>query len=378
MTSLRDYLIEHWLAVAIVAVGVVVLLLRRRGNLRFAPGLIGLGGLVLAPRYGPWLFSIGAVLLLAQISYLAISTRWYRYAAMASAVALALGLGAWASVPLGADLAELAKTVRSLELVEPLWLLLLAVIPVIVLMSFRSLAGLGPVRRWVVIGLRSLVVAMLILALAEVRLKRPGENTTVLFLVDRSLSIPSDLDTSLSDSEPFNRRDKRWRRIKQFVNDSVYLRGPGHERDQAGVIVFGRRPRLILPPAEVPRLNFSEDVLAPVDENYTDIAAALKLAIASFPEGSGRRIVLLSDGNENLGLAEEQARVAAANGVQIDVVPLAAGYRNENEVLVQRVEAPAITEQGGRLPIRVLVRSYNPNVVTGELALRPRAAQIWL
>ena len=97
MTSLRDYLIEHWLAVAFVAVGVVLLLLRRRGYVRFVPGLIGMGGLVLAPHYGPWLFGIGAVLLLAQISYLAISTRWYRYTAMGSAAALALGMGAWAS-----------------------------------------------------------------------------------------------------------------------------------------------------------------------------------------------------------------------------------------------------------------------------------------
>jgi uncharacterized membrane protein len=370
VTSLRDYLSEHWLAVAFLAVGGLLLFQRRRGYMRFAPALIGLGGLVFAQHFGPWLFGIGVTLLLVQLGYLAVSTKWYRHAAIGSAAALALGLGAWAAVPIGSELVELGKTIRSLEVIEPLWLILLAVIPVIVLMSFRSLAGLGPVRRWVVIGLRSLVVALLVLALAEVRWKRAGENTTVLFLIDRSLSIPSDLDTSMPESEPLNKRDKRWRRIKQFVNDAVALRGPGHERDQAGVIVFGRRPRLILPPAEVPRLNFSEEVLAPVDENYTDIAAALKLAIASFPEGSGRRIVLLSDGNENLGIAEEQARVAAANGVQIDVVPLAAGYRNENEVLVQRVEAPAITEQGGRLPIRVLVRSYNPNVVTGELALR--------
>ena len=43
------------------------------------------------------------------------------------------------------------------------------------------------------------------------------------------------------------------------------------------------------------------------DGNYTDIAAALKLALASFPDDTGKRIVLISDGNENLGNAEEQA-----------------------------------------------------------------------
>src|SRR5439155_13532538 len=49
---------------------------------------------------------------------------------------------------------------------------------------------------------------------------------------------------------------------------------------------------------------------------------------------------------------------------------LAAGYKTENEVLVERVEAPTLTEKGARLPIRVLIRSYNPRMVTGTLALR--------
>src|SRR5262249_40030476 len=88
------------------------------------------------------------------------------------------------------------------------------------------------------------------------------------------------------------------------------------------------------------------------------------------PEGTAKRIVLMSDGNENLGTATEQARIANQNGVQIDTVPLAAGYRNENEVLVEKVEAPPMTEQGARLPIRVLIRSYNPRTVVGTLALR--------
>ena len=125
------------------------------------------------------------------------------------------------------------------------------------------------------------------------------------------------------------RTDYRWERIKKFLNEAMEKRGDAHKRDKAGVIVFGRRPRLELPASDAPyftkdRSRLLED--AGVDANYTDIAAAIKLALASFPEGSGKRIVLLSDGNENLGNAEEQARLAKQNGVQIDVVPLAAGH----------------------------------------------------
>src|SRR4029077_20468770 len=97
---------------------------------------------------------------------------------------------------------------------------------------------------------------------------------------------------------------------------------------------------------------------------------AIKLAMASFPEGAGKRIVLLSDGNENLGNAEDQAILARQNGVQIDVIPLAEGYRHQNEVLVQAVEAPPLTAKGARLPIRVLVRNAHPTrIVIGKLEL---------
>src|SRR5262249_571241 len=116
------------------------------------------------------------------------------------------------------------------------------------------------------------------------------------------------------------------------------------------------------------RLNFTE-TFTNIDTNYTDIAAAIKLALASFPEGTGKRIVLISDGNENLGNAEEQALLAKKMGAQIDIVPLGVGQRNQSEVLVQSVEVPNMIAQGSRFPIRVLLRSYNPRPVKGILEL---------
>ena len=37
-----------------------------------------------------------------------------------------------------------------------------------------------------------------------------------------------------------------------------------------------------------------------MDTNYTDIAAAIKLALASFPEGTAKRIVVISDGLDSV------------------------------------------------------------------------------
>jgi Ca-activated chloride channel family protein len=41
-----------------------------------------------------------------------------------------------------------------------------------------------------------------------------------------------------------------------------------------------------------------------------------------FPDGKNRRIVLLSDGNETEGNAQDAALVAATENIEIDVVPL--------------------------------------------------------
>jgi uncharacterized membrane protein len=377
MTRLLELLGALWLPVVLLVVGLGLLAvgLWRRSEasgrawgwliLGGAVAAAGLGGIVLPAEAGFWVAFVALVLLFGKLIALVLTSHWIAWLAAALSAAALFGLGGWLARDTGSGLVYGVRTLLSAEFAQPWWLLLLLLIPVVVWMSFRSLAGLGPVRRALAIGLRCLLILLLTLALAELRLRRPNDTTTVLFVVDRSLSIPQEINPD----EP-TPVDHRWQRVKRFITEAVARRGSGHERDQAGLIVFGRRPRLVLPASDVPRLVLDDSILGGVDTSYTDIAAAIKLALASFPEGSAKRIVLLSDGNENLGNAVEQARLAQQNGAQIDVVPLAAGYRNENEVLVEKVEAPPMTEQGARLPIRVLVRSYNPRAVIGTLALR--------
>jgi len=331
--------------------------------------LAGVGGLALPYEAALWLGVAALAALVVMLIAVITSGWWWAPLGYTVGALLLLSAGGLCADPFGETLVDVCKIALSLEPTQPWWLLLLGFVPVIIFLSYRSLAGLGPVRRWIAIGLRCLLIICLTLTLAEVRIRHQNENITVLFLVDRSLSVPEEFDPN---SNPDAIRvDRRSERIENFINNAVGSRGATHKYDQAGLILFGRRPRLELPPSNAPVFNFHfKDAASTIDGNYTDIAAALKLALASFPEGSGKRIVLISDGNENLGNAEEQARIAKLNGAQIDVVPLAVGFRNENEVMVQAVEAPPRTEQGSRLPIRVLVRSYHPRTVLGTLFLK--------
>jgi uncharacterized membrane protein len=381
MNRLTLLLAPRWFGVALIALAVALvlaMLLTRRRRAALAPtlvplavafGLVGVGGIALAGEVGFWVAVAGLAALFALLLWLLLTSNWSRWAALGAVALTALGLGGWLTEPIGTGLGQLAGSLRQMEVVQPVWLLLLLLVPLIIFLSYRSLAGLGPFRRFAAISLRCAAVIVLALALADIRFRQADNNVTVLFMVDRSLSIPPEFDPNAVVDPAKAPPDLRWERIKRFINESVEKRGEAHRRDRAGLIVFGRRPRLELPASDAPRFNFVE-AASTIDANYTDIAAALKLGLASFPEGSGKRIVLISDGNENLGNAEEQARIAKLNGVQIDVVPLAAGQKNENEVLVQAIEAPPVTERGTKFPIRVLLRSFNPNPVVGTLQLK--------
>ncbi|WP_020471327.1 VWA domain-containing protein [Zavarzinella formosa] len=380
MTNLLAILGEHWLVTALAAV-IVVALARLGLGRRVSPTWPVIAGLTLAGYFAwPFVtiektkpaeiagwFCLGVVGLMAlKLVNLLITGGWSRRLMRTLGGALVFGLGGFAGRLIQSWGVTGFRTLGTVDFVQPWWLTGLILIPLLVYLSFQSLAGLGPIRRWMALSIRSLLVAVLVVTLSEPRLRRPNENVCVIYVIDRSLSVPPELETIGSEGE----RDRRWLRIQQFINAATQQRGPGHRNDLSGAIMFARRPKLVLPPALVDRMIVTDAFAGTMDPNYTDIAAALKLAMASFPEGTGKRVVLISDGNENLGNAEDQAALAKQNGIQIDVIPLAEGYRLQNEVLIQSVEAPQQTTRGARLPVSVIVRNAHPSrVVFGKLEL---------
>src|SRR5262249_3270149 len=123
-----------------------------------------------------------------------------------------------------------------LDVPERWWLLTLLTVPLVAWLGLRGPSGLDRERRVLAVVLRSLVCALLAFALAKTHGSAPLRGQTVLFVLDQSQSIAPE-------SRP---------RLLQFLGEAVSKRGPGHERDRVGLIVFGRRPRLELPPGSVP------------------------------------------------------------------------------------------------------------------------------
>ncbi len=373
MNDLPTLLTERWFAVvlllAALLLGVLLVWLRSRLLLLVcsAIALMGAGGLVLTEPIGRWIVFGALGLFLVLMLVLIFTSAWGPRLAWCLGAVLLFGAGGYCRAT-GRGMLLLVDVAGSIDRENRAWLfLLLGLIP-LTIVSWR---GLGIRRRSLEPGLarrrlafvaRALALVCVALALAEPHLGVPHDHTTVLFVLDRSFSVPEEMDKD-------GVSDLRWKRVRKFLNDAVRLRPRGRERDQIGLIVFGRKPRLELLPGDAPRFNLQE-ITSQVDGNATDIAAALQLALATFPPDSARRIVLLSDGNENRGSAARLAQMARSAGVEIDVVPLGAGKRQENEVLVERVEAPMQVERGAPLPLKVWVRSYSPNPVVGTLVVR--------
>jgi hypothetical protein len=213
------------------------------------------------------------------------------------------------------------------QFTNAIWLWTLpAVVPWLVWLSWKSDVQIGAWRRWLALALRLLVALALVLAMAGLQWKRPIEGMTVFYLLDRSDSVPS--------APPSDQQDL----ARQYAVNSSKEKKAG---DLAGVLVFGSEAAIESRPN--PQLDLTK-IQAVVGSQRTDIASAIRLGAAAFPETGQKRLVLLSDGNENIGDAFSALAAAKPLGVTLDVVPL--GASRGNDVSLRKLSVPAGLKKG--------------------------------
>jgi Mg-chelatase subunit ChlD len=198
-----------------------------------------------------------------------------------------------------------------------LWLLLL--VP-LALLAARLIGGRALDLPRGVLALRMATFAFLALALAEPLLTSSAGATSTVFVVDRSRSLT----------------DETRSQITSWINEAINEAGSG---DRAAIVSFGSAPILSAPaaPAQGIRSDW-QDPPASLDPEFTDIESALALARA-LPLGGSRRIVLVSDGAENIGSALNQAGQAAVDRTPIDVLPVSGV--GDSDLRVDAATAPS-------------------------------------
>ncbi|AMV31558.1 von Willebrand factor type A domain protein [Pirellula sp. SH-Sr6A] len=243
----------------------------------------------------------------------------------------------------------------------PTFLILLALLPVLWLASKRSLAGLGRWRHITALLVRSIVLMLLVCAIAGIEWISISDRLSVFYLLDHSDSI------SVQDKQ----------NMLRFAsgNASRFQQNLMHSEDRVGIIAFAREAVVERPAMQdpLPKSAYLESHLGPTDA--TDLEAALKLAKACCPEDSACRFIVLSDGNETEGSLASAAKSITESGIGIDVIPIERA--GESEVLVEKIDIPGSVRQGQPVEGRVVLHRYNaPGLaserVSGELRVTRR------
>ena len=204
------------------------------------------------------------------------------------------------------------------EFAQPAWLWLLLTAPLLVLLRLRGGVAESRFKRIAGSLLRCLALAALVIALAGPLAGSYSRHTDVVFALDVSHSI--DRETTAE--------------ALSFIRQAWLAKEPAA---RIGLVVFGADAAL-----EVLVRSDSEPVAAistHIERGATDIGRALEVAIGAFPSSEHRRIVLLSDGQENLGDARPTAVAARSIGVKLFTVPLER-TRARDEVRVEHISAP--------------------------------------
>lgn len=259
--------------------------------------------------------------------------------------------------------------------------------------GWQALRAADGLRKATILLLRTAVVLLLAVLLASPRIEREHDDLTVIGVLDISGSVRR--FASMPDA-PEQAGRGTISRLRWWFREATRDKRPD---DRFGLVVFDGRASVVATPT---RGDWPDEDIDLAMIEGTNIAEAIRLAMAMFPPGTGRRLVLATDGNETAGDALAAAREAAGSagagrgstgagttsapadlndgatrvnpfrrlGVPIDVLPLA--YHVESDTQIARVEAPSAGRPGQIVPLRVVIESLQP--ATGWITLRREGA----
>ncbi len=228
---------------------------------------------------------------------------------------------------------------------DALWLLILA--PLV------GAGALASMRRgeWllgaIVCTLRLLAFAIIVAALAGLRIPSRGaaRHNAVIVALDQSSSIAAD--------------QFAWMRSR--AAELGRAMDPG---DQLGVIGFGRDIRL-LARLDDPRML---SIRGSAGAGATDIAAAMTAAAGLFPAEDEKKLVILSDGNENQG--DAAAELPSMAEQQVSIFTALPPPSSIERVALANFDAPRAVRAHASFGLRVDVDSEARRPLAAHLKLR--------
>lgn len=219
-----------------------------------------------------------------------------------------------------------------IDIGKPLYLLLLLAVAAMLFLTSKKLGSRVRGKKAVILAARFFTCAFLILALSGLGIVWTVEDTSTIFLLDAS------------DSMVQYRND-----IEKFVKEALNLM---KDKDEAAIISFGEEPVMENFLSQQPAF---ENISQIQGSKYTNIEKALNAAVSVLPEGSRKRIVLITDGEENEGNSSNTAGILKDKSVDFKVLKIE--REKGNEVAAVSLTAPQTLNMGEEFNITVNIKS---------------------
>ncbi len=195
-------------------------------------------------------------------------------------------------------------------------------------------------RKWLWLGTRLLILLCLTLVLMDFQLILTSSKTATIFLVDRSFSV-----------------EQHKGEMESFINRQIAAK---EARDQIAVLTFGREPMI-----EQPLTQESKEIklMTQPHQGSTNLQKALEFAVSYFPPKTNRRLVLISDGQENVGSLAGVDNLLQENKVNLLFFPLET--RKKQDVQLTALRFPYNIHKGETIPVTAEIDSN----ISGEGSL---------
>ncbi|MCC7009246.1 MAG: VWA domain-containing protein [Acidobacteria bacterium] len=216
-----------------------------------------------------------------------------------------------------------------------LWLLL--VVPIVWAALRFGRTNFNAKQRVLQAAVRSLLLALLVSALARPVVSTASSRQAIVYVVDVSHSIAS-------------------RAIVEAAARIDALNAAA-KPDAFRIVAFGSGTR-VLDGTQALRAVASVDAAGEVDDigrAGSDLERALSQARAELPPGHRARIVLFSDGHETSGDVHAAALRLAAEGVPVSVEPLE--VRDLGDAWVDGIDVPDLVPAGGAAALTAIIGS---------------------
>lgn len=214
---------------------------------------------------------------------------------------------------------------------RPEYLFLIPIFIAFVIITSKKLR-LIRLRKKIIIFLRSLVYILIILSLSGTNIKWTSSNTSTVFLLDLSDSMKNYTDEA-----------------QKFIETAEMKKG---SKDSVGVITFGDNALIE---------NFlSKDAIfhttvSKPNGTYTNIENAITTALSIMPQNNRKRIVLITDGEENEGRSTKL--IPMLTGQKVDFKVYKIDKTEGREVEIDSITIPQKLHLGEEFNLVVNVES---------------------